>query len=773
MNNDPEGPIVRKEDSVERTPETSDDTHPSLADASRGFAKALWRTTSAALQVFWVNLTQLLRMVVAKTTSLARHTATGLRTAHGKWREVIARREHFATPGSGDAQHTGPDPALPSASAPRRRVRTGRTIAGLAALTVFIAASGFALYAALTMPGLDSMRANAEDRLIFEDAAGNPLLTRGAVPSVYADEASIPKMLRQAVIAIEDRRFYEHGAVEVRSVLRAAVINLRSGAVVEGGSTITQQFVKITYLDPERSFRRKFHEAMLAYQLERKFTKDEILTRYLNSVYLGAGATGMPAAAHVYFNTDLASLSLAQSAALAAMIRAPSAVNPFSDLDALRKRAALVLDRMVAEGFVERAEGDAARVELATMAPRRPDASYGNWFSDWVVAEADRISTGFDGVVTLRTTLDPIAQKLAENAVAIVLEDADVNAEAALISMTPEGEIVAMVGGRNYADSQFNRATDALRSPGSTFKTIVYLTALTQGFSPNDRVSDEAIDIDGYQPQNFGGRFHGDVSLSEAFAQSLNAATVKVAMEVGLDKVIETARILGIEAELTATPSLALGASGVTLLDMTEAYASLATGHLPVKARGISGLKSTDDNSFYPFKWPSPEPQPGADRVMLARAPMFYMLRSVIDEGTGKNAALPGGAFGKTGTSQDFRDALFIGWNDRLITGVWVGNDDNSPMDGITGGALPAQIWQRFMLDAATDQGGATATPDVAANAAPPGLNEAALALTATPENGAFGPTCNIRACERFYRSFRASDCTYQPYRGGRTLCTR
>jgi membrane peptidoglycan carboxypeptidase len=211
----------------------------------------------------------------------------------------------------------------------------------------------------------------------------------------------------------------------------------------------------------------------------------------------------------------------------------------------------------------------------------------------------------------------------------------------------------------------------------------------------------------------------------------------------------------------------------VTLLDMTEAYAGLATGRLPVEARGISGIKSSDDNSFYRFKWPAPEPQPGADRVMLARAPITYMLRRVIDEGTGKNAALPGGAFGKTGTSQDFRDAMFIGWNDALITGVWVGNDDNSPMDGITGGALPAQIWQRFMLDAATDQSGAAATPDVSASTAPLGLTEAAQNMTIMPEPGEYGQSCNIRTCERFYRSFRASDCTYQPYRGGRKLCTR
>jgi len=748
------------------------DAHPSLGEASRSFGIALWRAVSNASQSVWIGLLKFLHLAAARLVRLMEAVRSGLRAADGKWRAAVAHRAARTTePAPSNVQHKVADPAAQyPARVPRRRIRI---ILSLTMLTVFIAAGGLALYVSLTMPGLNSMRANEENRLIFEDSAGNPLLTRGEVPSVYADEASIPKILRQAVIAIEDRRFYEHGAVDMRAVLRAAVNNFRSGAIVEGGSTITQQFVKITYLEPERSFRRKLHEAILAYQLERQFTKDEILTRYLNLVYLGAGATGMPAAAHVYFNTDLANLSLAQAAALAAMIRAPSAVNPFSDLDALRKRAALVLDRMVAEGYVEQSQSDAARAELATMAPQRPDASYGNWFSDWVVAEADRISTAFDGVVTLRTTLDPIAQKLAENAVATVLEGAGVTAEAALISMTPEGEIVAMVGGRNYADSQFNRATDALRSPGSTFKTIVYLTALMQGFSPNDRIRDEAVDIDGYEPQNFGGRFHGEVSLSEAFSQSMNAATVRVAMTVGLDKVIETARILGIEAELTATPSLALGASGVTLLDMTEAYASLATGRLPVKARGISGLRSSHDNSFYQFEWPAPEPQPGADRVMLARAPMIYMLRMVIEEGTGRNAALPGGAFGKTGTSQDFRDALFIGWNDKLITGVWVGNDDNAPMDGITGGALPAHIWQRFMLGATSDQGGANATTAVAAKASSTGPNEAALTTRTTSEVGAYGPTCNIRTCESFYRSFRASDCTYQPYRGGRELCTR
>lgn len=730
-------------------------SEPGLDEAARQFGAALWREI-VSLLARGVRVSRRAGVLAARAANAAAMLAgsLGLRVANAYNRQK-----------AGHASKTVENPrrSVNSASGNRRMRFTtlraswsnhpiGSIVIGLAAF-VCLGLSAAVIAAYITLPDLDQVRGEAENRLVFEDADGNPLIARGSVPSAYANSDQIPEVLIDAVVAIEDRRFFDHSGLDYRAILRAALSNLRAGKIVEGGSTLTQQLVKISYLEPERTFSRKLHEALLTRQLEGQLSKEEILTRYLNTVYLGSGATGMPAAAQVYFATDISDLTLAQSAALAAMIRAPSAVNPFSNIERLRERAALVIDLMLAQDRIDEGPANAARVELATMAPQRIAASYGSWFTDWVVKEADKLSTRFDGVVTLRTTLVPEIQTAAEAAVRTVLDQAGSKAEAALVAITPSGEIVAMVGGRDYAQSQFNRATDALRSPGSTFKTFVYLTALSQGLSPSDRINDAPIDIDGYRPENFAGRYRGKVTLAEAFARSLNAATVRLAMAVGLDRVVETARALGIEAELTETPALALGASGVTLLDMVEGYAGIAGGIMPVTGRGISGISSGQAGSFLGLRWPEPLETDVTRRLVTARKDIIAMLALAVSDGTGQAAALPGGAVGKTGTSQDYRDALFIGWNGSLVTGVWVGNDDNTPMDGVTGGQLPAQIWQAFMAVATTS----------APSRAESNVSESAPA----------GPSCNISACERSYRSFRASDCTYQPYRGGRKLCTR
>jgi len=728
---------------------------PGLGEATRLFAAALWRElirlfagVARASQhgVAWMAHAAKVTSRAARAGVHGLASAYRRRTVAGSSKETI---DQSGTVNPDDGNAVRPFKVLRSSWANHP---IGSAVIGFAAL-VCLGLSITLVAAFMTLPDLEEVQAGAENQMVFADADGNPLIARGSVPSSYAGPEKIPDVLRDAVVAIEDQRFFDHGGLDYRAILRAGVSNLRAGRIVQGGSTLTQQLVKISYLQPERTFRRKLHEAVLTQQLEWRLSKQEILTRYLNSVYLGTGATGMPAAAQVYFETDISDLTLAQSAALAAMIRAPSAVNPFSNLERLRERAALVIDLMLDQGRIDKGAANAARAELASMAPERATASYGSWFTDWVVKQADKLSSRFDGVVTLRTTLDPKIQTSAEAAVKAILEEAGSTAEAALISMTPSGEIVAMVGGRDYSQSQFNRATDALRSPGSTFKTFVYLTALSQGLSPGDRIDDAPIDIDGYRPENFGGRFRGKVSLAEAFARSLNAASVRLAMAVGLDRVIETARALGIEAELSETPALALGASGVTLIDMVEGYAGIASGIMPVVGRGISGISSGEDGSYFSFRYPEPPLTDTTQALLSARDDITNMLALVVSDGTGQAAQLPGGAVGKTGTSQDYRDALFIGWNGSLVTGVWVGNDDNTPMDGVTGGALPARIWQAFMTAAATSAP-AQATSE-----------------RATPEPVA--PSCNISACERSYRSFRASDCTYQPYRGRRKLCSR
>lgn len=728
---------------------------PGLGEATRLFAAALWREVIRLLAgvarasrhgVAW------LACMTKDTSRAARAGVLGLASAYRRRTVVGSSKETIDQSGTANPNYGHADRSFEVLRSSWANHPIGSAVIGFAAL-VCLGLSVTLIAAFMTLPDLEEVETGVESQLVFADSEGNPLIARGSVPSTYAGPEQIPDVLKDAVVAIEDRRFFDHGGLDFRAILRAGVINLRAGRIVQGGSTLTQQLVKISYLKPERTFSRKLHEAVLTKQLEWRLSKQEILTRYLNSVYLGTGSTGMPAAAQVYFGTDISKLSLAQSAALAAMIRAPSAVNPFSNLDLLKDRAALVIDLMLEQSRIDKGSANAARAELASMAPERATASYGSWFSDWVVNEADKLSGRFDGVVTLHTTFDPEIQTIAEASVQAILEEAGSTAEAALIAMTPSGQIVAMVGGRDYSQSQFNRATDALRSPGSTFKTFVYLTALAQGILPGDRINDAPINIDGYRPENFGGRFRGKVTLAEAFARSLNAASVRLAMAVGLDRVIETARALGIEAELSETPALALGASGVTLLDMVEGYAGIASGIIPVVGRGISGISSGEDGSYFSFRYPEP-PLTGTTQALLsARDDITNMLALVVSDGTGQAAHLPGGAVGKTGTSQDYRDALFIGWNGSLVTGVWVGNDDNTPMDGVTGGALPARIWQTFMAATATSAP-AQATSELAA-----------------PEPAA--PSCNISACERSYRSFRASDCTYQPYRGQRKLCTR
>lgn len=707
------------------------------------------------------------------------------------------------------------------------RIGLGLSIVALCAIAV-----GFV--AVLSLTSLDEFEAAEPVALQFEDATGEPLMVRGEMPSGYVTLDAMPEDLPNAVIAIEDRRFYDHMGIDMRSVSRAAVANAAAGEVVEGGSTISQQLIKISYLEPERTFRRKFHEAILTRQLERKYSKDEILEKYLNSIYMGSGARGMASAAHVYFDKPVSDLTLAESAVLAATIQLPSAANLFSDPERVESRAAQSIHNMLADGMIDEGQANAAIADLTVMSPNRTlGGPYGGWFADIVASQTETLAQRFTNPGSVRTTLEPALQSRAEAAVEQVL--GGTGYQAALVALRPDGAVAAMVGGRDYADSQFNRVTQAKRQPGSTFKTFVHLTALAEGWTPNDRIADEPIDIDGYEPQNYGDRFHGDVTLATAFAKSYNAAAVNLGAQVGFDRVAETARLLGIDAELSETPSLALGASEVTLLDLTEAYGAIATGRIPFKSHFVTGISTADTGAFYPFNWPEPELSPRAQRLSAVREPMAQMLRAVVTDGTGSAVQDVPNAVGKTGTTQSWRDALFVGWGNGLVVGVWVGNDDNTPMDEVTGGSLPAQIWAAFLsgdtsapvVEAPASEPVAAAEPEraegrteTASVEASETQNETAARESGFPEgvkavdapersvetlrdtlraaqNGepidsdrvrqvvadliaqtgepvARVQSCNVASCDRAYRSFRASDCTFQPYGGGpRKLCTR
>jgi len=662
-------------------------------------------------------------------------------------------------------------PALPwrkrRDAAPRVRWRL-RRLHVIAGAIAFAAGLGVAVlaWAVHDLPIPSREEVVAPRVIVLEASDGQQLARKGPVrlPPVAAKD--MPAHLVNAVTSIEDRRFYDHPGVDPISIGRAFVQNLAAGGIVEGGSTITQQLAKVLFLSPERTFKRKIQEAALATWLELKFSKDEILTSYMNRVYLGSGATGFPAAAKVYFDKNVGQLNLAESAMLAGLIRAPSQDNPIRNADAARERTVTVLDAMVANGKLKQQEADAAKARPAELHQVQVALPSGGWFADWAQGQASQVANSFRGTMRVRTTLDPRLQAAAVSALTSVL-DKESKArrvqQGALVAMRPDGAVVAMVGGRNYDDSQFNRAVQAMRQPGSTFKVFVYYAALRKGMSPDDEILDAPVEVNGWEPENYSGRYYGRVTLAEAFARSLNAATVRLSQKVGLDAVIAAARDLGLRAPLGKNPSLPLGTSEVSLLDLTSAFAAIRAGAAPVEPWGIAAFGTQDQARLF-----TAGPPGKAQRSIPQqyREALTGMLEGVVDRGTGRAADLDGFAAGKTGTSENYRDAWFVGFNDALVVGVWVGNDDRAPMNNVTGGQLPAQIWRKFME---------AAGPSVASSAptAPPPTATSVQADIAAPV-GDRGGMCNIAVCEQFYNSFRASDCTYQPYWGGsRRRCER
>jgi penicillin-binding protein 1A len=592
--------------------------------------------------------------------------------------------------------------------------------------------------------------------VVLETADRTPLVRQGPVQGPYATRVDYPQHLVDAVLTIEDRRFYEHAGIDLKGIARALYRNFRSGQVVQGGSTITQQLIKILYLEKDRTFKRKIQEGVIAFWLEHKLDKDEILTRYLNNIYLGAGATGVPAAAQIYFDKEVRELDVGESAMLAGIIQAPSQLNPLSNPDGARRQAQLVLDSMVKFGKISNEQAVAAAASFAKLEPTKPAARLGSWFADWVIDEARELAGPYRGTIKVRVTMVPRLQQIAEKVVTETLNREGEKAgasQAAIVVMTPDGAVVAMVGGRDYGKNSFNRAATAMRQPGSVFKLFVYYAALKEGLSPFDLVDDAPIEVDGWSPENIGGEYAGRVSIAEAFARSLNAATVALAMEVGIDKVVAAARELGIDAALKETPSLALGSSEISLVDLVGAYASVRAGVAPVEPWGIASFHTDEPASSF---------RVGALRKVATdirpyQNDLVGLLRLVVRRGTGRAADLGDFAAGKTGTSQNYRDAWFVGFTEPLIAGVWVGNDDETPMRGVTGGDLPARIWKDFMTAALAEP-----EADNFQSQEPASFSEKAQSHS-----------CNFRACARSYRSFRPDDCTYQPYQGPRRLCEK
>ena len=527
--------------------------------------------------------------------------------------------------------------------------------------------------------------------LVLLTAQGEPFARRGAYREAPVDVAALPRHVVAPVLAIEDRRFYSHGALDVRAMFRAALVNLKTGEARQGASTITQQLAKVTITGDERSLARKLQEAVVAFRLEHELSKDEILSRYLSSVYLGDGVYGLRAAARHYFEKAPEDLTLSEAAMLAGVINKPSRLAPTRHLAAAQARSRLVLAAMADAGWFTEAQVASTRLSV----PRLDGASMttGPYFADWVAPALEKALGSGYGEVAVRTTLDGPMQARAEQVVRNALSKNGKRmgaSQAALVAMRPNGEVVAMVGGRDYAGSQYNRAAQAERQPGSAFKLFVYLAALRAGASPDSLIDDRPIRVAGWTPRNFGGGHAGPIPLRQAFATSNNVAAVRISEAVGRDAVARAARDLGVTSALKDLPSLALGAGSTTLIEMTSAYAAVAAGLYPATAVGRPIVRDGSGSA-----WGGTPLDP-----YVERAPLLDLLRSAVDEGTGRSAALPIPAFGKTGTTQNYRDAWFIGFAGDLVVGVWVGNDDESPMKGVTGGGLPAQIWHAFMQGA-------------------------------------------------------------------------
>ncbi len=559
---------------------------------------------------------------------------------------------------------------------PASRGRLARRTA--AAFAVFLLL--LMLVLALTAPLSRSLKPITAPSITLLSAEGKPIARKGSVTDMPVDAATLPKHIPQAFLAIEDRRFYEHLGLDPWGLARAGGRNLLAGSVVEGGSTISQQLAKLAFLSSDQTIGRKLQEAILALWLEAWLSKDEILSRYMSSVYYGDNVYGLRAAANHYFSRRPEELSVEQAAMLAGLVKAPSTLAPTKNLKGARERGELVVDAMVRAGWVDAAAAEKLPVVKLTRGPVK-DLPSGTYFADWVLGKMGQSEPRY-GEQRIVTTLEDRLQRQAARAI----RAAGVGgAQVALVSMRPDGRVVAMVGGKSYRQSPYNRVTQAKRQSGSTFKIFVYLAALRAGYSPTDTIEDEPLRIGKWTPDNYEGKYRGIITLRDAFAYSSNVAAVRLSERVGRERVIQAARDLGVTSDIERGPTLALGTSAISLMEMTSAFAAIARGSYPVRPRGLPAADEEDiGNSFQ-----------GS-----VRRNMMELLWAVTHQGTGRGAALPVPTFGKTGTSQNSRDAYFIGFAGDLVTGVWIGRDDNKPVGDVQGGGLPARIWRSFMAEA-------------------------------------------------------------------------
>ncbi|MCS3891816.1 penicillin-binding protein 1A [Bradyrhizobium japonicum USDA 38] len=563
-----------------------------------------------------------------------------------------------------------------------------------------IAVIGVVIYVGAHLPPIQSLEIPKRPPTIqIVGIDGSMLAQRGEMAGANVSLKDLPPYLPKAFIAIEDRRFYSHFGIDPVGILRALVTNVLHRGVSQGGSTLTQQLAKNLFLTQERTLARKLQEAELAIWLERKHSKNEILELYLNRVYFGSGAYGVEAAAQKYFGKSAKDVTVAEAALLAGLVKSPSRLAPNRNPEGAEARAQIVLAAMADAKFITEAQAQAS-IGHPSYNVKPAGAGTLNYVADWIGEVLDDLVGQIDESIKVETTIDPKLQSAAEAAIIDELAAKSVKfnvSQGALVAMTPDGAVRAMVGGRNYSDSQYNRAVTAKRQPGSSFKPFVYLTALEQGLTPDTVRQDAPIEVKGWKPENYTHEYFGAVTLTQALAMSLNTVAIRLGLEVGPKNVVRTAHRLGISSKLEPNASIALGTSEVSVVELVGAYAPFANGGFAVAPHVVTRIRTLGGKLLYMRQ--AEEHNQVIDPRYVGM--MNTMMRETLISGTAKKAEIPGWpAAGKTGTSQDYRDAWFIGYTANLVTGVWLGNDDNSPTKKATGGGLPVEVWSRFMRTA-------------------------------------------------------------------------
>lgn len=572
-------------------------------------------------------------------------------------------------------------------------------------LAMFILGGLTIVYFAASLPDIRALETIKKQQGITVEAAdGRVVANYGDVYGSYIPYDQLPKSLVYAVLATEDRRFFEHMGIDLWGIARAMVTNIRRGHMVQGGSTVTQQVAKNVFLTPERTISRKIQEALLAFWLEARFGKKEIMAIYLNRVYLGGGAFGVDAASRRYFNKSAKELTVYESALLAGLLKAPSRYSPAANTERAKARVKQVLLNMVDAGYLKEKEVNPIMASYAKSPVHEAEGGDVRYYTDWVVDELPNIVGQINDDMVVRTTLDTKLQSEAQDALQNIISTEGEKkrvSQGALVAMKPDGAVLAVVGGLDYAKSQYNRATQAKRQPGSSFKIFVYLAALEAGMTPLSMVEDAPITLQVgnkiWSPENFEvGGYRGQIPMVEAIRFSLNTVSVRLSQYTGVSRVADMAMRMGIP-NIPVRPSIALGSVEATLMEMTGAYAHLPNGGNKVEPYGIVSIRTRDGKEIYKRETPDSSPVLAKGTVEM----MNYMLKDVATRGTGAKASVAGHqSAGKTGTSQDYKDAWFVGYTSQMVAGVWVGNDDNKPMRKVTGGSIPAVVWHDFMTKA-------------------------------------------------------------------------